>query len=73
MTWYAYDCSGVDKLEMACLGANGKAQWTHTATSRTVNLHQLAVKVKGCQWFLCRSRDKAGNLSTPFYLPIAGK
>jgi hypothetical protein len=72
MTWYAYDCSGVASLEMACLDPNGKPQWTETETGRTVDLHQLAAKVKGCQWFSCQARDKAGNLSTPFYLPIAG-
>ncbi len=72
MTWYAYDASGVDRLEMACLGPDGKAQWTEKATERTVNLHDLSKRVKGCQWFQCTAYDKAGNASQPFYLPVAG-
>jgi hypothetical protein len=73
MSWYAYDCSGVAALQMECLGPDEKPQWTHTESARSVDLHALAQKVNGCQWFKCQARDKAGNLSAPFYVPIAGK
>jgi len=73
MTWYAFDLSGVERLDMVCLGPDGKAQWTHSVTSRTVDLHELSQRVTGSQWFQCQAYDKAGKASTPFYLPIAGQ
>lgn len=73
MTWYAYDASGVDRLDMICLGPDGKPQWTESVKDRTVDLHALSQRVTGCQWFQCQAYDKAGNVSPTFYLPIAGK
>lgn len=73
MTWYAFDLSGVERLDMVCLGPDGKAQWTHSATSRTVDLHELSQRVTGSQWFQCQAYDKAGKASSPFYLPLAGQ
>jgi hypothetical protein len=73
MSWYAFDLSGVDRLDMVCLGPDGKPQWTHTATARTVDLHELSQRVTGCQWLQCQAYDKAGKVSSPFYLPLAGQ
>lgn len=73
MSWYAFDMSGVDRLDMVCLGPDGKAQWTHSASGRHVDLHELSQRVEGSQWFRCVAYDKAGNASTPFYLPLAGQ
>ncbi|MCK5803762.1 MAG: hypothetical protein KAI66_13055 [Lentisphaeria bacterium] len=73
MTWTAYDASGVAGLEMTAFSAGNKQIWQQFETSPSIHLAPLRAKVKGCCWVQCRARDKAGKLSVPFWLPLAGK
>ena len=69
--WYAYDASGVASLEATAVNAEDKDEWTHSFTTlHHANLNDLRAKFKGQKWFRCHAKDKAGNLSAPFWLPL---
>ena len=69
--WYAYDASGVASLEATAVSVDDKDEWTHSFTTlHHANLNDLRAKFKGQKWFRCQAKDKAGNLSAPFWLPV---
>ncbi|MBR4223133.1 MAG: hypothetical protein IKR81_18385, partial [Victivallales bacterium] len=69
--WYAYDASGVASLEATAVSSDDKDEWTHSFTElHHANLNDLRAKFKGQKWFRCQAKDKAGNLSAPFWLPV---
>lgn len=70
LKWYAYDASGVEALEMSCVDADDKVLWTETRTERQVDLNPLRAKISGGAWIRAASKDKAGNLSVPFWIPL---
>jgi hypothetical protein len=71
LKWYAYDASGVASLEVTCVDDSGKDLWHHTYHNSQADLNALRPKIQGCAWLRCQAKDKAGNLSVPFWLPVA--
>ncbi|MBN2451123.1 MAG: hypothetical protein JXR77_12085, partial [Lentisphaeria bacterium] len=72
LKWYAYDASGVDNLQVECLDAEDKTLWAETLPAPSADLQPLRARITGHAWLRCSARDKAGNLSVPFWLPLGG-
>ena len=70
VVWYAYDKSGVASLELTCYGEDDKVLWQDSQTARTLNLQPFRQRASGKSWLMCRAKDKAGNLSVPFWIPF---
>ena len=71
LKWTAFDASGVASLEATAVDDLNKDLWTHSfADIANTDLNALRAKFKGLQWFRCQAKDKAGNLSVPFWLPL---
>ena len=73
LTWLAFDCSGVASLEISAVDEQGNELWQHSfPLAETADLNILRKKFSGRHWLRCSARDKAGNLSIPFWLPLEG-
>ncbi|NLZ63795.1 MAG: hypothetical protein GX902_08305 [Lentisphaerae bacterium] len=74
LKWLAFDASGVASLEATAVAPDGKDLWTQsypqTEPYPTADLQLLRQKFTGLQWFRCVAKDRAGNLSAPFWLPV---
>jgi hypothetical protein len=71
LKWTAFDASGVASLEATAVDDLNKDLWTHSFTDlANTDLNALRAKFKGQQWFRCQAKDKAGNLSVAFWLPL---
>jgi len=70
LTWYAYDMSGVASLEVSCYGEDNAVLWKESTASVSLDLGPLRAKAVGKSWLMCRAKDKAGNLSVPFWFPF---
>jgi len=70
LRWAAFDASGVSSLVLTCRNAADVVQWQQEVSSREVNLHELRARAAADSWLECRAKDKAGNLSTPFWIPF---
>ncbi len=72
LQWYAYDASGVASLQVECVADDDQVQWTEELPLTGADLNTLRGKLPGPHaWLRCSARDKAGNLSVPFWLPLA--
>jgi hypothetical protein len=72
LQWYAYDASGVATLQVECVGADDQVQWTESLPLTGADLNTLRPKLPAPHaWLRCSAKDKAGNLSVPFWLPLA--
>ena len=70
LTWYAYDASGIASLEIEYHDEQDKVLWRESLPSPTADLRPLRPKAVGRGWLMCQAKDKAGNLSVPFWLPL---
>lgn len=71
LKWIAFDASGIASLEATAVSQEGADQWSHSFTDlNKTDLNVLRGKFKGTQWFRCQAKDKAGNLSTAFWMPL---
>ena len=70
LKWYAYDASGVASLELSCYGENNAVLWKESTASASLDLAPLRGKASGRSWLMCQAKDKAGNLSVPFWFPF---
>ena len=72
LQWYAFDASGVADLQVECVDAADKVLWTDALPRTGADLNTLRAKMTGDHaWLRCRARDQAGNLSVPFWMPLA--
>ncbi|MFA6930201.1 MAG: hypothetical protein WCT05_07730, partial [Lentisphaeria bacterium] len=73
LKWNAFDQSGLAALDVSAVDEQGKDTWQHRfPLGENADLNILRSKSKGRQWLRCSARDKAGNLSIPFWLPLQG-
>ncbi|NOY82141.1 MAG: hypothetical protein GXP31_14180, partial [Kiritimatiellaeota bacterium] len=70
LQWTAYDASGVAGLEAICYDGKDKELWRRQFSGRSADFSGLRKRAKPDTWLLCRARDKAGNLSVPFWMPF---
>lgn len=74
LKWIAYDASGINSLEIQALNNDNDSKsplWSHSfPLNTTADLNLLRSRFKGILWLKCQAKDKPGNLSYPFYLPI---
>ena len=57
---------------MECVDAADKVLWTDALPRTGADLNTLRAKMTGDHaWLRCRARDQAGNLSVPFWMPLA--
>lgn len=71
LKWIAFDASGVEALHMTAIDDQEAELWSHTyPLAAEADLSLIRQKVKGIQWFRCAAKDKAGNLSVPFWMPL---
>jgi len=72
LQWYAYDASGVGSLQVECVADDDQVQWTEDLPLAGADLNTLRAKMPAANaWLRCSAKDKAGNLSVPFWLPLA--
>jgi hypothetical protein len=72
LQWYAYDASGVGSLQVECVADDDQVQWTDSLPLAGADLNTLRAKLPAAHaWLRCSAKDKAGNLSVPFWLPLA--
>lgn len=73
LKWLAFDCSGVASLDITAIDNQDKDLWQHSfPLAETADLNVLRKKFSGRHWLRCCARDKAGNLSIPFWMPMQG-
>jgi hypothetical protein len=70
LRWQAYDASGVATLEIACHNEADQVLWKETRAERDIDLRPLRGRADGKSWLMCQAKDKAGNLSVPFWMPF---
>ena len=70
LTWEAYDASGVGALEFTCYDETDKVLWKESSAARTLDLHPYRARAAARSWLMCQAKDKAGNLSIPFWMPF---
>ena len=72
LLWYAFDASGVGSLQVECMADDDQVQWTESFPVGSADLNTLRAKMPAAfAWLRCSAKDKAGNLSVPFWLPLA--
>ncbi len=72
LKWHAFDKSGLAGLELNAFDQNAKELWQQSyKVSEPLDLQALRAKSTGLTWLSCAAKDKAGNLSIPFWLPLA--
>jgi hypothetical protein len=73
LLWYAFDASGVAALQVECVAANDQIVWTESLPlGSPADLNTLRAKMPANHaWLRCSAKDKVGNLSVPFWLPLA--
>ncbi len=73
LKWLAFDCSGIASLEISAVDDQEKDLWQHSfPLNEAADLNILRKKFSGRHWLRCSARDKAGNLSIPFWMPLQG-
>lgn len=74
LQWIAFDASGVEALQMTAVDDQDAELWSQTyPLGADADLSVIRQKIKGIQWFRCAAKDKAGNLSVPFWMPLYNK
>jgi hypothetical protein len=72
LLWVAYDASGVASLQVDSMSDDDQVQWTESLPIANADLNTLRAKLPAAYaWLRCSAKDKAGNLSVPFWLPLA--
>ncbi|OGV78561.1 MAG: hypothetical protein A3K19_31990 [Lentisphaerae bacterium RIFOXYB12_FULL_65_16] len=70
LKWQPYDASGVAALDIACYNEADQVPWKESRTERELDLRPLRARADGKSWLMCQAKDKAGNLSIPFWMPF---